>query len=154
MDRCAGPPRPPSWSPQRCRAYPCTPRRWSGTTCRTTRTRPACPRRTRASWPASTSASGRTGRAGRRRPWPGSRRPRPTGDVRELVITHNFLIAWFVRHALDAPERRWLGLNHHNCGLTVIRYSSGGPPNLIAVNDVAHLPPELRGTGLPPDYVV
>ncbi|WP_446217222.1 histidine phosphatase family protein [Micromonospora sp. IBHARD004] len=80
--------------------------------------------------------------------------PPADGDVRDLVITHNFLIAWFVRHALDAPERRWLGLNHHNCGLTVIRYSSGGPPNLIAVNDVAHLPPELRGTGLPPDYVV
>lgn len=78
--------------------------------------------------------------------------PPADGDVRELVITHSFLIAWFVRHALDAPERRWLGLNVHNCGLTVIRYSSGGPPNLIAVNDVAHLPPELRATGLPADY--
>ncbi|MGR6322474.1 histidine phosphatase family protein [Micromonospora soli] len=74
------------------------------------------------------------------------------GDVRELVVTHNFLVAWFVRHALEAPERRWLGLNHHNCGLTVIRYSSAAPPNLITVNDVAHLPPELRATGLPPDY--
>jgi probable phosphoglycerate mutase len=81
-------------------------------------------------------------------------RPPADGDVRELVITHNFLIAWLVRHALDAPARRWLGLNHHNCGLTVIRYGTGGPPNLIALNDVAHLPPELRGTGLPPDYVV
>ncbi|SBT48742.1 histidine phosphatase family protein [Micromonospora auratinigra] len=74
------------------------------------------------------------------------------GDVRELVVTHSFLIAWLVRHALDAPERRWLGLNLHNAGLTVIRYSSGGPPNLIAVNDTAHLPPDLRATGLPPDY--
>ncbi|MGW3855125.1 histidine phosphatase family protein [Micromonospora arida] len=73
--------------------------------------------------------------------------------VRELVVTHSFLIAWLVRHALDAPERRWLGLNSHNAGLTVIRYSAAGPPNLIAVNDVAHLPPELRGTGLPPDYL-
>ncbi|MCW3839205.1 histidine phosphatase family protein [Micromonospora yasonensis] len=78
----------------------------------------------------------------------------PEGDVRELVITHNFLIGWLVRHALDAPERRWLGLNQHNCGLTVIRYSSGGPPSLIAHNDVAHLPPDLRATGLPPDYHV
>ncbi|MEU2612479.1 histidine phosphatase family protein [Micromonospora sp. NPDC007271] len=74
------------------------------------------------------------------------------GDVRELVITHNFLIAWLVRHALEAPERRWLGLNHHNCGLTVIRYGAGGPPSLIAHNDVAHLSSELRATGLPPDY--
>ncbi|MCW3813043.1 histidine phosphatase family protein [Micromonospora sp. DR5-3] len=76
------------------------------------------------------------------------------GDVRELVITHNFLIAWLVRHALDAPERRWLGLNHHNCGLTVIRYGSAGPPNLLALNDVAHLPPDLRATGLPADYLI
>lgn len=79
----------------------------------------------------------------------------PDGEpVRELVVTHTFLIAWLVRHALDAPERRWLGLNLHNAGLTVIRYSPGGPPNLLAVNDVAHLPLELRGTGLPPDYLV
>ncbi|MEU5906386.1 histidine phosphatase family protein [Micromonospora sp. NPDC047527] len=74
--------------------------------------------------------------------------------VRELVVTHAFLIGWLVRHALDAPERRWLGLNSHNAGLTVIRYGLAGPPNLIAVNDVAHLPPELRGTGLPEDYLV
>ncbi|RLP92800.1 histidine phosphatase family protein [Micromonospora sp. CV4] len=76
------------------------------------------------------------------------------GPVRELVVTHSFLIAWLVRHALDAPERRWLGLNHHNAGLTVLRYGPAAPPNLVAFNDVAHLPPELRGTGLPPDYLV
>ncbi|WP_328651914.1 histidine phosphatase family protein [Micromonospora sp. NBC_00330] len=74
--------------------------------------------------------------------------------VRELVVTHSFLIAWLVRHALDAPQWRWLGFNSHNAGLTVIRYSAAGPPNLVAVNDVAHLPPELRATGLPPDYLV
>ncbi|MBM0232033.1 histidine phosphatase family protein [Micromonospora sp. STR1_7] len=74
--------------------------------------------------------------------------------VRELIVTHNFLIGWLVRHALDAPERRWLGLNSHNAGLTVIRYGPAGPPNLVAFNDVAHLPSELRGTGLPADYLV
>ncbi|MET8349684.1 MULTISPECIES: histidine phosphatase family protein [unclassified Micromonospora] len=74
--------------------------------------------------------------------------------VRELVVTHSFLIAWLVRHALDAPGRRWVGLNHHNAGLTVIRYGTAAPPNLVAFNDVAHLPAELRGTGLPPDYLV
>ncbi|MFF5178756.1 histidine phosphatase family protein [Micromonospora sp. NPDC000316] len=74
--------------------------------------------------------------------------------VRELVVTHAFLIGWLIRHALEAPERRWLGLNSHNAGLTVIRYGVGGPPSLIAVNDVAHLPLELRGTGLPADYLV
>ncbi|WP_229400980.1 histidine phosphatase family protein [Micromonospora okii] len=74
------------------------------------------------------------------------------GDDRVLVVTHTFLIAWLVRQALDAPPGRWLGLSHQNAGLTVIRYSSAGPPVLVAVNDVAHLPAELRGTGLPPDY--
>ncbi|MGZ3599669.1 MAG: histidine phosphatase family protein, partial [Ktedonobacterales bacterium] len=27
----------------------------------------------------------------------------------ELVVTHNFLVGWLVRHALDAPRWRWLG---------------------------------------------
>ncbi|WP_089157523.1 histidine phosphatase family protein [Micromonospora sp. NBS 11-29] len=74
------------------------------------------------------------------------------GDVRELVVTHNFLVAWLVRHALEAPARRWIGLNHANCALTVIRFSDVGPPTVLAVNDAAHLPPELRATGLPDDY--
>jgi hypothetical protein len=59
-----------------------------------------------------------------------------------------------VLQALEAPERRWIGLNHQNCGLTVIRYRDDVPATLIAHNDVAHLPPELRATGLPPEYLV
>ena len=31
-------------------------------------------------------------------------------DRYELLITHNFVIGWFVRHVLDAPEWRWIGL--------------------------------------------
>ncbi|GGM13952.1 MULTISPECIES: histidine phosphatase family protein [Micromonospora] len=73
------------------------------------------------------------------------------GDRRELVITHNFLIAWLVRHALAAPPPRWLGLNSHNCGLTAILYRPDRPPTLLAFNDTGHLPWELRGTGLPPE---
>jgi serine/threonine-protein phosphatase PGAM5 len=42
---------------------------------------------------------------------------RPAGrDDSELIVTHNFLIGWFVRHALDAPDWRWMGLNQCNCG--------------------------------------
>ncbi|NES31432.1 histidine phosphatase family protein [Micromonospora terminaliae] len=80
--------------------------------------------------------------------------PPDEGDVRELIVTHNFLVGWLVRHALEAPERRWIGLNHQNAGLTVIRYAPGLPPALIAHNDVAHLPPELRATGLPEHYLI
>lgn len=70
------------------------------------------------------------------------------GDRHELLITHNFVIAWFVRQVFDAPEWRWLGVNQANCGLTIIRVRSAKPPVLVAHNDLAHLPPDLR-TGLP-----
>ncbi|MEB3964395.1 histidine phosphatase family protein [Streptomyces kunmingensis] len=72
----------------------------------------------------------------------------------ELVVTHNFLIAWLVRDALDAPSRRWIGLSHGNAALTVIRYAPGRPASLLVYNDTGHLPPELRWTGLPPELRV
>ncbi|MFD8011954.1 histidine phosphatase family protein [Streptomyces sp. NPDC058955] len=70
--------------------------------------------------------------------------------VHELVVTHNFLVGWLVRAALDAPEWRWMGLNHANAALTVIRYAPGRPPALLLYNDTGHLPTPLRWTGLPP----
>ncbi|MEX2980949.1 histidine phosphatase family protein [Streptomyces sp. C36] len=69
----------------------------------------------------------------------------------ELVVTHNFLIGWLVRAALDAPKWRWMGLNHGNAALTVIRYAPGRPASVLFFNDMGHLPPELRWTGFPPD---
>ncbi|MFF4249175.1 histidine phosphatase family protein [Streptomyces sp. NPDC001822] len=69
----------------------------------------------------------------------------------ELVVTHAFLAAWLVRDALDAPAWRWLGLNHSNAALTVIRYTPGRPAALVVVNDMGHLPEELRWTGFPPE---
>jgi len=68
------------------------------------------------------------------------------GDRHDLLITHNFVIGWFVREVLDAPEWRWLGINQENCGLTVIRVRSAKPPVLVTHNDLGHLPPELRST--------
>jgi probable phosphoglycerate mutase len=69
-------------------------------------------------------------------------------DHHELLITHNFVIAWFVREVFGAPAWRWLGLNQANCGLTIIRIRSAKPPVLVTHNDLGHLPAELR-TGLP-----
>ncbi len=69
-------------------------------------------------------------------------------DTHELLITHNFVIGWFVREAFGAADWRWLGVNQANCGLTIIRVRSAKPPVLVAHNDLGHLPPELR-TGLP-----
>ena len=69
-------------------------------------------------------------------------------ETHELLITHNFVIAWFVREVLDAPEWRWMTINQANCGLTVLAQRPGRPWTLVAHNDLAHLPMELR-TGLP-----
>ena len=73
----------------------------------------------------------------------------PADDVHELIVTHNFLIGWFIAHALHAPDWRWIGLNQQNCALTVILYRPGLPPSLVTFNDAAHLPDQLRWTGFP-----
>lgn len=74
-------------------------------------------------------------------------------DRTELLITHNFVIAWFVKEVFGAPAWRWMGLNQANCGLTIIRIRTAKPPVLVTYNDLGHLPPELR-TGLPEDQPV
>ncbi len=72
----------------------------------------------------------------------------------ELLVTHNFLVGWLVRHALDAPDWRWLGVNQAHTGLTVIRYAPGRPSAVLVHNDTRHLPDELRWTGFPPELRV
>ena len=64
-------------------------------------------------------------------------------------MTHAYQIAWLVRHALDAPPSRWLGLNSANTALTVIEYRDGLPPTIVMFNDMSHLPTDLRWTGFP-----
>lgn len=73
---------------------------------------------------------------------------RKQGDVHEVLITHNFVIAWFVREVLGAPEWRWMTLNQAHCGLTVIAQKQGRPWSLVNHNELSHLPVELW-TGLP-----
>jgi probable phosphoglycerate mutase len=50
------------------------------------------------------------------------------------------VIGWFVRHVLDAPTWRWIGLNQENCGLTIVQWDTDRPPTLVCFNDVGHLP--------------
>jgi len=75
-----------------------------------------------------------------------------TADVEthEVLVTHAFQVAWLLRHALDAPPARWIGLNTGNTGLTVIQYRDGLPPTVVLFNDMGHLPGDLRWTGFPP----
>jgi broad specificity phosphatase PhoE len=60
-------------------------------------------------------------------------------DRYELLITHNFVIGWFVRHTLDAPVWRWIGLQQDNCAITIVQWDSDRPPTLVSFNDTGHL---------------
>ncbi|MDY7086978.1 MAG: histidine phosphatase family protein [Actinomycetota bacterium] len=60
-------------------------------------------------------------------------------DRNELLVTHNFVIGWFVRYVLDAPEWRWIGLNQANCAITIVQWDSDRPPTLVSFNDTGHL---------------
>lgn len=71
----------------------------------------------------------------------------------ELLLTHNAVIAWFVREVLGAPEWKWVTLNQGHCGLTVLVQKPGRPWALVSHNDLAHLSPGLR-SGLPEGFAL
>jgi serine/threonine-protein phosphatase PGAM5 len=73
--------------------------------------------------------------------------PPGSGDVHEVLITHDYPIAWLVRETLGAPAVRWLGLSSANTALTVIEHRTGQASTLVMFNDQSHLPDELRWTG-------
>ncbi|QVQ55019.1 histidine phosphatase family protein [Spiractinospora alimapuensis] len=76
---------------------------------------------------------------------PTRRARRPTHEV---AVTHAYPIAWMVRDALGAPPARWMALaGIANTGLTVVEHADGEPPAVVMVNDMSHLPTELRWTG-------
>lgn len=71
-------------------------------------------------------------------------------DTHEIVVTHSYPIAWLIRHAMDAPRSRWLGIDSANGALTLIEHRDGLPPSIVMLNEMSHLPPDLRWTGFPP----
>ena len=83
------------------------------------------PRPGPASSTGTTTPRPRRGSGSPRRWSPGSRRsrrPERLGRHHEVLVTHAYPDRWLVRHALDAPPSRWLGLNSANTALTVIEY--------------------------------
>ncbi len=70
-------------------------------------------------------------------------------ESHELLVTHNFLIGWFVRDALGADDWRWLGLNQQNAALAIVLYRPELPAALVSFNDASHLTRPLRWTGFP-----
>ncbi|WP_088289220.1 histidine phosphatase family protein [Kineosporia sp. A_224] len=74
---------------------------------------------------------------------PAAGRP-PGAPLRLVLVTHAFVVGWFVRHALDAPRWRWMGLNPSHASLTVLHLRDGVPANLLGFDDLGHLTPDLR----------
>lgn len=69
-------------------------------------------------------------------------------SIHEVAVTHAYQIAWLVRHALEAPPEHWMSLvSIASTGLTVLELKQGEPAGVVMVNDMSHLPTELRWTG-------
>ena len=61
-------------------------------------------------------------------------------DDRPLVlVTHAFVVAWFVQQVLGAPVNAWTSIAVANAGLTTIDRRPDRPPQLTGVKDIGHL---------------
>lgn len=56
-----------------------------------------------------------------------------------IMVTHAFVVAWFVRAVLEAPTWRWVSLPISNASLTVLRWHTGVEPRVLGLNDTGHL---------------
>jgi serine/threonine-protein phosphatase PGAM5 len=57
-----------------------------------------------------------------------------------VLVTHAFVIGWFVRTAIEAPAHRWMEIFADHASLTTIAFRDDGrPPALICFNDTGHL---------------
>ena len=61
------------------------------------------------------------------------------GDGPLVLVTHAFVVGWFVREVLGAPTWRWLRLAPANASLTVLRWEGDGSGVLVSFNDTGHL---------------
>jgi broad specificity phosphatase PhoE len=60
-------------------------------------------------------------------------------DRELLLVTHAFVVAWFVREVLRAPASAWTNLLVANTGLTVVGWDRDGAACVEAFNDTGHL---------------
>lgn len=57
-----------------------------------------------------------------------------------VLVTHAFVIGWFVRTAIEAPAHRWMELFPEHASLTTIAVRGDDrPPALVRFNDTGHL---------------
>lgn len=60
-------------------------------------------------------------------------------DRTVIMVTHNFVIGWFIRRALDAPWSRWIGLNQGHASISTVQWSYGLEPRLLRSNERGYL---------------
>jgi broad specificity phosphatase PhoE len=71
-------------------------------------------------------------------------RPASNQDTHDVIVCHGNLIRYFVCKVLDVPPETWANMETNNCGITRCTVESDGRKMLISMNDVGHLPLEMR----------
>ena len=61
-----------------------------------------------------------------------------------VLVTHAFVVAWFVQQILGAPANAWTSIDVANASLSTIDRRADRPPRLAGVNDVGHLRPRAH----------
>ncbi len=69
-------------------------------------------------------------------------------DQHVVLVTHSFVLGWFMRRVLRLPWDGWMGLQPLPAALTVVTVRDAAGPVLVAYNDAGHLTGPLR-TGDP-----
>ncbi len=61
-----------------------------------------------------------------------------------VLVCHGNLIRYLVCRAIDIPVVRWTRLETNHCGITRCAIDDDGRIRLVSMNDVGHLPLDLR----------
>jgi serine/threonine-protein phosphatase PGAM5 len=65
-------------------------------------------------------------------------------DSHDVVVCHGNLIRYFVCRVLEVSVETWANMEANNCGITRCTVESDGRKMLISMNDVGHLPLDMR----------
>jgi len=70
--------------------------------------------------------------------------PAENQDEHVVVVCHGNLIRYYVCRVLDVPVETWANMETCNCGISRCTIESDGRKMLISMNDVGHLPLDMR----------
>jgi broad specificity phosphatase PhoE len=65
----------------------------------------------------------------------------PSPRARLAVITHGLFGALMLAHAMGDATGNLVAWHQNNCGISIVRIGDG-PPGLVCLNDLSHIPPE------------